>query len=224
MKKRRFIGVTFSLILIFCLSLGLWGFTDGSGGAASSSVLSESGDFSLEISVNKTVVHVGDTVEVTATFRNLSGRDWFIEYPGVLPIGSGDGIPSFEDLIWLDVRSDYNGWMFLDVAVVPGYGFILEKDAVFSRTEELCIEELRQHVAIANVHFYMADEDFHDSSEYAEKYSWLREREKYAITIEEYEHVRQEKKFTFREYLRDRNDFYEHFGLQTELIEISVSI
>ena len=35
----------------------------------------QEGDFVLEVSVDRTIVSVGDTVEITATFKNLSGKN-----------------------------------------------------------------------------------------------------------------------------------------------------
>ena len=55
--------------------------TVGSASDTKEFTVTVTGLFRLTVTVDKTEVSVGDTVEVTATFYNLSGRDYDIEFP-----------------------------------------------------------------------------------------------------------------------------------------------
>ena len=94
----------------------------------------QEGDFSLEITVDKTEAAVGDVVEITATFKNLSGRDLPVSFMD--PVNSRDKKKiNKEYLLIIALHPEWQmTWFFMAIWVTPSR-IALKKDEVISRTQ-----------------------------------------------------------------------------------------
>jgi len=134
-KKIFIIGV------ILTMGVGLFA------GCGKEDYVYKEGDFSLEISVDKTEVSVGDTIYLVAVLRNLSGKDIRIENFS----DKIDGIMSI--YIFNDPTSTTD---------VPGgpkqkrKRFLLSKDASISTARDFIVDgELMEIEAFLGVSFYI---------------------------------------------------------------------
>ena len=112
-------------------------------------------DFSLVITVDKTEVRVGDTVKVTATLTNLSGKGISIQMPRSY-------IKKTNDLIMMGVFRETSDYFFCLDDVKGGYRkkIRLKKDTEIQNKMEFQIEELMGYEAAAEVYFY-AESNYH---------------------------------------------------------------
>ena len=112
-------------------------------------------DFSLTITVSETEVRIGDTVEVTATFKNLSGRDIRIRMPA-------RDMRRLEDLVLIGIFREREGvdyrFDFL-LGTRPRCRRTLRKDEIITNTIEFHIEEQINYVVLAAV-FFSVGENF----------------------------------------------------------------
>jgi len=116
------------------------------------------GNFSLTVTANKTKARVGDTIAVTAVFKNLSGKD--------IPIELTDWQTYFYLLEQIEkatpleivICPDISEWAHISIGVDARHQMTIEKDAVIQQTVEYKIEELTMYKALAGVFFYMGDE------------------------------------------------------------------
>jgi hypothetical protein len=130
--------LTLGVIVIMALGLFV--------GCGSNYVYQES-DFSLEISVDKTEVSVGDTIHLVATLKNLSGKDIRIE-------NFSDKI---EGILSIHIFNDST----LAISVPGGpkqkrKRFLLHKDVSISITRDFPIDgDLMDIEIFADVSFYI---------------------------------------------------------------------
>jgi len=113
------------------------------------------GDFSLTIEVDKTEVQVGDTVTVTATFKNLSGRD--------IPIRISPWKTSIkaqvEDLIYIELYDENGNYRVAEPDLGGTYGKrTIKKGAVIQYTEQFIVEGDSDRWAYAGISFYTRKE------------------------------------------------------------------
>jgi hypothetical protein len=138
------------------MTLSLFACTPDEGG------LNEVGtdDFCLTVTVNKTKVRVGDTVEVAATFKNLSGKDIPIELTDWQTSWylSGQTESAEKLIVEIVVYPEGVSWGHISILVEPKLRVMLEKDLVIMQTMECRIEEWKNHEVVAGVFFRMGDD------------------------------------------------------------------
>ena len=109
-------------------------------------------DFRLTVTVDKTEARVGDTVTVTATFENLSGRNIWVR-------AGSPSVKRLEDVLQLGAWQEYRNVAF---GVYDDGGLLLrwrfKKDAVIEKQMEIVIQELSDYVASAAVIFRVGRE------------------------------------------------------------------
>lgn len=165
-SKRSGVIILFALVFSV-IGMGFLG-SDASGDTGATTIAySESGEFSLECSVNKTGVRYGDTVEVTVTLRNLSGRDWYIEFPDNLCHNLDYEKATLSDLISTTVIPGNMPWVIHPIGVYPRLRMVIEKDSVVSCTRSYVLDGRITHVALAGVEFY-TDESLDNYGRYAQ--------------------------------------------------------
>jgi len=99
------------------------------------------GDFSLTITVDKTELRVGDTIEVTVTFKNLSGRKHRIIHPAgdIMSMVSLKFVPKGEELSF--------GW------VLESSSDVMEKSAVLEDKFSWEVRESGEYCMAACAYF-----------------------------------------------------------------------
>ena len=116
------------------------------------------GDFSLTVAVDKTEAAVGDTIEITATFKNLSGRDIRIQTPFI-------SLKKLEYMIAAGLfpeNQDYGFSFFLEEGSL--LKTTIKKDTVLTRMLNHSIDECVNYIAIARIEFCVGK----DYSEFVE--------------------------------------------------------
>jgi len=123
-------------------SLGLFSGCD-------SNYVNQEGDFSLEILVDKTAVHVGDTIKVTVKLQNLSGKNVRIQM-------RHPDFKKLEDMILIELFDENEEHKF-DVTSKGGPRKILtvKKDAVIAQTKDFQIESYGNYEVSSLVVFYV---------------------------------------------------------------------
>ena len=136
-------------MLIIAFSLGACGPTN--------STETRVGDFLLTVTVDKTSARVGETVTVTAVFKNLSGKDIPIELTDWQTYYNerNEVLPEIGNILETLVCLEDGGFSHITILMGQRDKMILEKDAVIRHTAEYRIEELEKHYAAAAVYFYL---------------------------------------------------------------------
>ena len=134
-KKIICVGV----ILVMCLGLLV--------GCENDYVYKE-GDFSLEITVDKTSVSVGDSVTVTAKFKNLSGRNIRVQM-------SHPDYKKLEDMILIGLFKEGAKQEFIVTSKGgPRRKITIKKDAVITQSMEFSIDDSLNYDVLSHVVFY----------------------------------------------------------------------
>ncbi len=121
-------------------------------------------EFSLEISLDKQKVTVGDTVRITAVFKNLSGRDIPIELTDWQTDKNqqSDGNVALENLIIeFAVYPESQGylWEHISIGVDPRDKKIITKDTILTIVSDYNITQLENLEIMAAVFFYLDEAD-----------------------------------------------------------------
>ena len=140
---KKFIGLIILLAMIFSLSACITNKED------------KMGDFSLVVTMDKANIRVGDTVEFTVTFRNLSGKNIPIELTDAATYRQADLI---EILYTVYPENETAQWDEISIAVSPRSKKTLEKDAVIQRTIHQRFDEAGKFNLASLVCFYMDDD------------------------------------------------------------------
>lgn len=136
--KYRIKSIILVNLLLFTLSFSLFSCTDNY-------ELNES-DFDFTIIVSKTEAKVGDEINVTATFKNLSNRS--------IKILMCDGCWKYlEDMILIGCYPDYSKSPFVHHDDFPRYKLTIKKDQVIEKSASFPIEELTDYEAMAHIGF-----------------------------------------------------------------------
>ena len=118
----------------------------------SSNYVYQEGDFSLEIEVDKTEAKIGDTITVTATFRNLTGK----KLPVVFHDRYDRNRSKIEHIIHIALvgeDTDFE-WAFTDEWFRPSRK-TLQKDTILTTTKSYIIDSQVDHIACAIASFYV---------------------------------------------------------------------
>lgn len=106
------------------------------------------GDFSLIVKADKTEVSVGDTIKVTATLKNLSGRNICIQM-------SHPDYKKLEDMILIGLFEEGTEHEFVVTDIGgPRRKMRIKKDAVITRLMEFHIDKTENYDAVSSVVFY----------------------------------------------------------------------
>ena len=119
-------------------------------------------DFFLEIVASQTTASVGDTIEITATFRNLSGKNIRIDLICNVYWINNQPFPvrGIEQILSIDFVP-YTEYYFRGYCAVAHGRMIrtLRNNAIIQRTWEFQIEKIEDYIGVAWVAFY-AGRDF----------------------------------------------------------------
>jgi hypothetical protein len=95
-------------------------------------------DFSLTVTLDKTVASIGDTVTATVVFKNLSGRDIKAELPDWIASYGGK---SKEDILEAEFIPEGSEWGFIDIKF-PRPKILIGRGDVIERQFERAVTEL----------------------------------------------------------------------------------
>lgn len=156
----RQIGI-FLTVALLCVALVGCSDNFGSKGNENSNeqkrggVLEETSDFELTVTANKTTVNVGETIEITATLKNFSGKDVFIEL-----IEEATRY-ELEDILYIAINPEDLewSWAFADISVLQKTKKTIGKDAVITRTVKHTFNETGNYNIDSLVAFYFEGEN-----------------------------------------------------------------
>ena len=120
---------------------------------------SEIGSFSLETSINKAKVRVGESIEITSTFKNLSDKDLYIEFPDA-KCYFFDEHTNFKlnDLFTSWLLPEGTSGVYSSIKAIPRYRTILPKETELTVTKRIKASESGKHYAYSDFWFYVGND------------------------------------------------------------------
>lgn len=139
------------LITLFCIAVAICGV------GCKVEPLPTAEDFSLKISVDKTTLSVGETITITATFKNLSGRDVYIEFDDYTcyKLDGNYNNVALSDTFNFWFVSDGTNVVYPDVGVKNRHRTTISKGIEVMLSKQLTANESGDVVAFIDMSFYV---------------------------------------------------------------------
>ncbi|MFA5450203.1 MAG: hypothetical protein WC292_07205 [Clostridia bacterium] len=114
-------------------------------------------NFSLAITVDKTKAQIGDKITVTATFKNLSGKNISIELTDWQTAYLLRGEMETPSPLEIAIIPEESEWAFNSIGVEVRHQMLIRKDEIIQQTFEFIIGEPVNHKVLSGVFFYSGE-------------------------------------------------------------------